>query len=274
MITNSLVKIQPAPPYTADLERAVLLNPLARAKPDGKGSYHFPSKQPTHTELDGRNLESFTRALQNTDTSGVGVDQGQSCSSSLTILVNTCSELISAVPTENPTFIERNFTTEEIKYCSSQPSPRSSFAARWVGKEAVFKALGVRSRGAGAPMKSIEILPDSSGAPMVILHGDASAEAKKKGVSRVHISLSHSDVSVADTARTETDCRLDYCHRVRPGIARADILKRRVWSEHSFRHRIEYPLICTAHSLVDRRIILRRNRVLPSHSVAPKSLGA
>ena len=35
--------------------------------------------------------------------------------------------------------------TPEIVYCQSQPSPPSSFAARWIGKEAVFKLLGVKS---------------------------------------------------------------------------------------------------------------------------------
>ena len=62
------------------------------------------------------------------------------------------------MPSHNPTFVERNFTEAEIAYCRAQPSPASSFAARWVGKEAVFKALGVASKGAAAAMKDIEIL--------------------------------------------------------------------------------------------------------------------
>ena len=77
---------------------------------------------------------------------GVGVDQ----------------ELISAIPSHNPMFIERNFTEAETEYCQAQPSPRSSFAAHWVGKEAVFKSLGVPSKGAGATMGEIEILPDEN----------------------------------------------------------------------------------------------------------------
>jgi hypothetical protein len=70
---------------------------------------------------------------------GVGVDQ----------------ELISAVPSHNPTFVERNFTEAEIAYCQAQPSPQSSFAAQWAGKEAVFKSLGVASKGAGAAMRDL-----------------------------------------------------------------------------------------------------------------------
>jgi fatty acid synthase subunit alpha len=98
------------------------------------------------------------------------------------------------VPSWNPTFVERNFTEAEIAYCRSQPAPPASFAARWAGKEAVFKALGVPSRGAAAPMKEIEILPSESGAPAVTLHGEAKSAADAKGVSKIHISLSHSEV--------------------------------------------------------------------------------
>lgn len=104
-------------------------------------------------------------------------------------------ELISAVPSWNETFVTRNFTDAEIQYCQAQPSPSSSFAARWAGKEAVFKALGVASKGAAAAMKDIEILPDASGVPTVTLHGDAKAAAEGKSISKVHVSLSHSEVS-------------------------------------------------------------------------------
>ena len=99
------------------------------------------------------------------------------------------------MPSWNPTFVERNFTEAEIAYCKSQPSPPASFAARWVGKEAVFKALGVSSKGAAAPLKDIEIIPDESGVPTVVLHGDAKAAGEAKSISRVHISLSHSETT-------------------------------------------------------------------------------
>ena len=44
---------------------------------------------------------------------------------------------------------------------------KSSFAGRWSAKEAVFKSLGVQGKGAGAPLKDIEILPNETGAPIV-----------------------------------------------------------------------------------------------------------
>ncbi|KAF8656258.1 hypothetical protein AX16_002694 [Volvariella volvacea WC 439] len=183
MIKNSLVKIKDAPPYTPELEGKVLLNSLARATQDPKtGSYLFTAKQRTEVPIDTGNVQAVSSiinsgALAANSVIGVGVDQ----------------ELISAVPSSNPNFVARNFTDAEIAYCNSQPSPASSFAARWAGKESVFKSLGVASKGAAAAMKDIEIVNDENGAPIVNLHGDAKAQAEAKGVSRVLISLSHSE---------------------------------------------------------------------------------
>ncbi len=106
-----------------------------------------------------------------------------------------CSELISSVPSWNLTFVEKNYMDAEVTYCKSQPYPATSFAACWAGKEAVFKSLGVIGKGTGASLKDIEILPEASGAPQVILHGDAKSVAQSKGITKIHISLSNSDVS-------------------------------------------------------------------------------
>ena len=170
MIHNNLVQIKDGPPYTAELEPKVLLNPLARAGPSkagnsfafGKLATALPATSSAHASL----LEQV---------SGVGVD----------------TELISAVPTSD-TFRERNFTSQEVEYCSAAPDPTASFAGRWAAKEAVFKALGVPSKGAGAGMKEIEIVSGEAG-PSVRLHGEALEAAKGK---QIKVSLSHSDVSV------------------------------------------------------------------------------
>ncbi|KAF5337910.1 hypothetical protein D9758_013124 [Tetrapyrgos nigripes] len=193
MINNNLVQIKEKPPYSLDIEDKVLLNSLARASPDPKtGSYTFKPKQPQSATIDTANVKVASEAIKNVggDFVGVGVDQ----------------ELISSVPSHNPTFVSRNFTDAEIAYCNSQPSPTSSFAARWVGKEAVFKSLGAKSKGAAAAMKEIEILSDSeTGAPVVKLHGDARAQALQKGISKVLISLSHSDnVAIAFAQATRS----------------------------------------------------------------------
>ncbi|KAF8638240.1 hypothetical protein AX17_002262 [Amanita inopinata Kibby_2008] len=192
MIKNSLVQIKDHPPYTRDMERQVLLNPTARAILDGKtGSYAF-TKLSSNLAMNTANEKVATDIMSNhgfseNDVLGIGVDH----------------ELISAVPSHNPTFVSRNFTDAEISYCCAQPSPQSSFAARWAGKEAVFKSLGVKSQGAGAAMKDIEILNDeATGAPVVDLHGEAKAQADARGISKVFISLSHSETVAIAFAQT------------------------------------------------------------------------
>lgn len=110
--------------------------------------------------------------------------------------VGTDAVLISAVPTSE-TFIERNFTNAEKSYCEKQPDPKASFAARWAAKEAVFKALNTKGKGAAAGMKEIEVVAGDVG-PAVVLHGDALAAAHQRGVKEFKLSLSHSeDVAIA-----------------------------------------------------------------------------
>lgn len=183
MISNSLVKLKEHPPYAPELERKVLLNSMARAEFDNKtGEYSF-KKVGTQVPSDTANVKTLSNVVANdiwsNSPAGVGVDQ----------------ELISAVPSYNPNFVSRNFTDAEIAYCQKQPSPPSSFAARWVGKEAAFKSLGVKSQGAAAAMKEIEILNDEAGVPTVHLHGEAKRVAEQKGIKKVVISLSHSDTT-------------------------------------------------------------------------------
>ncbi|EKM78079.1 hypothetical protein AGABI1DRAFT_61049 [Agaricus bisporus var. burnettii JB137-S8] len=184
MVKNSLVKIKENPPFTPENEREVLMNSMARVTCDPKtGEYSFKGKLPREAPLDLSNLKLVSdvmtapSAATNSNIIGVGVDQ----------------ELITSVPSHNPTFVARNFTEAEIAYCRAQPSPASSFAARWVGKEAVFKSLGVKSAGAAAVLKDIEILNDDAGVPSVHLHGEAQVKAQERGVANVLISLSHSE---------------------------------------------------------------------------------
>lgn len=111
--------------------------------------------------------------------------------------VGTDAVLISAVPVSNPTFVERNFTTGEVAYCEKQPDSKASFAARWAAKEAVFKALNTKGKGAAASMKEIEVVSSETG-PTVKLHGDAAKAANERSVKEFKLSLSHSeDVAIA-----------------------------------------------------------------------------
>jgi len=82
------------------------------------------------------------------------------------------------------------------------------FAAYWIlGKEAVFESLGVSSKGASAaiPVQGIEVLPKAC-VPEVTLHGGAKTVAVAKGISKIHPSLSHSDMSFTSRLLEELFC--------------------------------------------------------------------
>ena len=84
-------------------------------------------------------------------------------------------------------FLRRIYTEREIeKYHNRVPSLATRFAA----KEAVMKVLGTGFRGIG--WHDIEILSDSRGKPVVLLHGRAQARAEALGIRSVTVSLSDS----------------------------------------------------------------------------------
>ncbi|KAL1856113.1 beta subunit of fatty acid synthetase [Paecilomyces lecythidis] len=180
LINNTLFVAKNKSPYEDDLQSKVFLNPDYRVTVDKKTSeFTYPAvPPPTSEDLTSTQkvVESLAKAAA-VENSKVGVDV----------------ESVQAINIDNETFIERNFTSNEQEYCRKAPSPQASFAGRWSAKEAVFKSLGVSSKGAGAPLNEIEIVNDENGAPTVQLHGAAAEAAKKAGVKQVNVSISHSD---------------------------------------------------------------------------------
>ena len=82
------------------------------------------------------------------------------------------------------------FSPEEILYCDSQRYPARHYAARFAAKEAVFKALGVD--GDAAPRwRDVEVVLTPGGGREVALHGTLKELAERRGVRRMHLSLSH-----------------------------------------------------------------------------------
>ncbi|CCH46337.1 fatty-acid synthase complex protein, putative [Wickerhamomyces ciferrii] len=178
-INNSLFRVKDKAPYSDELQNPVYLDPLARVGAAKSGKLEFAQK--------GVQGKGGYITASSKDTSKILSDLASNAAGKKNVGVDV--ELISSINIENETFIERNFTEAEIKYCQSAPSPQSSFAGTWSAKEAVFKALGVESKGAGAQLKDIEILRDSNGAPKVQFHGDALKVAKGE----VKVSISHDD---------------------------------------------------------------------------------
>ena len=87
-------------------------------------------------------------------------------------------------------------------------SSRHSFAGRWAAKEATIKAISSSSpdskpvwKGAAAPLIDIEVVPSSSGAPVVNLSGHAKDVAAMLGLSSFTVSISHtSTVAIAQAS--------------------------------------------------------------------------
>jgi holo-[acyl-carrier protein] synthase len=86
-------------------------------------------------------------------------------------------------------FLRRVFTEAEAAYCSVKSDPSPHFSARFAAKEAAGKALGT-GISEGVRFRDMEVLIDG-GPPRLLLHGRAGELARKMGVTRVHLSLSH-----------------------------------------------------------------------------------
>ena len=101
-----------------------------------------------------------------------------------------------------PTLAERLFTADEQAYGDAAADPTPRMAARFAAKEAVMKALGV---GLGAfGFHDVEVARADSGAPTIALSGRAASLAAEQGITRMLVSLTHTDrtahaVAIAST---------------------------------------------------------------------------
>ncbi len=96
----------------------------------------------------------------------------------------------------NDPFVTKTYTQKELELILSRPVPLNSFATRFAGKEAVFKALSVH--GNALHLNEIEILENEIGQPVVFFHGKAKKLAKVKGIKTALISLSYdTDYAIA-----------------------------------------------------------------------------
>ena len=103
-------------------------------------------------------------------------------------------------------FVARTFCESEIAYCGAMASPAPHYAARFAAKEAVLKALGT-GLAQGIRWTDVEILKEHGGRPTVALYGSAAALAAQRGLSRVDISLSHTnDLAIAQVVALWRTC--------------------------------------------------------------------
>ncbi|KAJ0391655.1 hypothetical protein P43SY_011807 [Pythium insidiosum] len=217
---HSFIQVKNSAPYTAAQESSVYLDPTARAEFDPVvGSWHFgPNSDPSKTFKANKRQK---KAKLN-DAESQAADTPNSTSTLLSAMSQGANEIglraknigvgvdVEPIMTfENlpgrEDFIRRNFTDQEIAYCRSAPHPAASFAGRWAAKEAVIKAISSAApneanmwKGAGAPLREIEIFITASGAPSVLLSGHPLQVFNRVALGSLSVSISHSgDYAVA-----------------------------------------------------------------------------
>lgn len=87
-------------------------------------------------------------------------------------------------------FIGKVYSRVEIDYCQKKAFPAIHFAARFAAKESFLKSLGI-GLGMGVGLKSIELINNEQGSPLLKLHNRAEEMLREAGVTAVHVSLTH-----------------------------------------------------------------------------------
>ena len=87
-------------------------------------------------------------------------------------------------------FEERVYTAAELAACADRADRAQALARRFAAKEALLKALGTGSA-RGISFQQVEVVRVDGGSAAMSLTGSAAAEARRKGVRHIHLSLSH-----------------------------------------------------------------------------------
>lgn len=91
-------------------------------------------------------------------------------------------------------FVSKVFTDEEVAFCSDKAKPAQHYAVRFAAKEAALKALGTGVR-KGLVLRDVTVLREALQPPRIVLYRGAKAKAEELGVTRWHVSLTHTEHS-------------------------------------------------------------------------------
>ena len=106
-------------------------------------------------------------------------------------------------------FLTRVFTPLEQQYAAQNGKRKvERLAGRFAAKEAVLKVLGTGWRG-GIAWTDIEIRPEPSGQPIVVLSGECERIATSIGIVRWHVSISHIETHATASAIGMKAARVD-----------------------------------------------------------------
>ena len=89
-------------------------------------------------------------------------------------------------------FVDRVFTPDERAYCESRGAAAQHYAARFAAKEATLKALGTGWSG-GIAWHDVEVKTHETGAPYVVLSGEALEVFIRLTGRHLHLSMSHTN---------------------------------------------------------------------------------
>ena len=87
-------------------------------------------------------------------------------------------------------FVTKVFTSAEIDFCSGKADPAQHYAVRFAAKEAALKALGTGVR-RGMGLRDVTVEREPLEAPRIVLHRGAKDKAAELGITRWHVSLTH-----------------------------------------------------------------------------------
>jgi holo-[acyl-carrier protein] synthase len=99
----------------------------------------------------------------------------------------------------------RIFTDGERAYAHYRVDPARHFAARIAAKEAAFKALAGNDLARGIGWRELEVFSRRDGGPLLRLHGRAERRATELGVTRILVTISHTDTTAAAVVVLERD---------------------------------------------------------------------
>ena len=110
-----------------------------------------------------------------------------------------CSRIAGILERHRKRFLDRVLTPAEKQRAGQFRDSIPFIAGRWAAKEAILKMIGTGWRGRIA-WTDMEILPDELGKPSVTLTGETSRIANEKGITRILLSITHTEHQASASA--------------------------------------------------------------------------
>jgi len=101
--------------------------------------------------------------------------------------------------------LKRLFTFREVDYVGGRANSVQSYAARLAAKEAAFKALAGSEIARAIGWRDLEVVMRSDGSPTLALHGHARRRATELGITKIHLTLTHTATTAGAMVILERD---------------------------------------------------------------------